>query len=78
MFISLWLYLETAREMFKMAPRHTVGSQKNINLKGGNDQLVDLQRSFDSMVYYRSNVVEVNVITDYISKCWLHESNRFD
>ena len=51
MFISLWLCLETAREMFKVAPRHTVDSQKNINLKGGNDQLVDLQRSFDSMVY---------------------------
>lgn len=51
MFISLWLYLETAREMFKVAPRHTVGSQKNINLKYGNNQLVDLQRSFDSMVY---------------------------
>ena len=28
--------------------------------------------------FTRSNVVEVNVITDYISKCWLHESNRFD
>ena len=52
MLISLWLYLETAREMFKVAPTHTVGSQKNINLKGGNDQLVDLQRSFaDSLVY---------------------------
>ena len=49
--VHIVMYLETAREMFKVAPRHTVGSQKNINLKGGNDQLVDLQRSFDSMVY---------------------------